>query len=168
MRLALDIGLAGLALGVQRVELEVEIMLARFAGIDRTAFGVLRRSPSLSLRPIAKRRMRRIGVLTLPSSSDGPAGLAASGLGRSSPIGGSRWRIGCVRRNRRLLVDPEAKEARSIPVRPGDGLGDGGEAGIGGLAPDKAIRDDRDGVPRALVFAHQYGVRLEAPRAISL
>src|SRR5262249_47216790 len=39
MRLALDIGLAGLALGIERVELEVEIMLARFAGIDRTALG---------------------------------------------------------------------------------------------------------------------------------
>jgi hypothetical protein len=37
MCLALDIGLAGLALRVERVELEVEIMLARFAGIDRTA-----------------------------------------------------------------------------------------------------------------------------------
>src|SRR5215471_10700579 len=39
MRLALDIGFAGLALGIERVELEVEIMLARLAGIDRTALG---------------------------------------------------------------------------------------------------------------------------------
>src|SRR5262249_14654990 len=39
MCLALDVGLAGLALGVKRVELKVEIMLARFAGIDRTALG---------------------------------------------------------------------------------------------------------------------------------
>ena len=37
MRLALDIGLAGLALGVERVEGEVEIMLGRFAGVDRAA-----------------------------------------------------------------------------------------------------------------------------------
>jgi transcriptional regulator with XRE-family HTH domain len=35
--LALDVGLAGLALGIQRVELEVEIMLGGFAGLDRTA-----------------------------------------------------------------------------------------------------------------------------------
>src|ERR1700693_5471158 len=35
--LALDVGLAGLALGIQRVELEVEIMLGGFAGVDRTA-----------------------------------------------------------------------------------------------------------------------------------
>ena len=39
MRLALDIGLAGFALRIERVELEVEIMLARLAGIDRTALG---------------------------------------------------------------------------------------------------------------------------------
>jgi hypothetical protein len=39
MRLALDIGFASLTLGIERVELEVEIMLARFAGIDRTALG---------------------------------------------------------------------------------------------------------------------------------
>ena len=37
MGLALDIGLAGLALGIERVEGEVEIMLGRFAGVDRAA-----------------------------------------------------------------------------------------------------------------------------------
>ena len=37
MRLALDIGLAGLALGVERVELEVEVMLGRLAGVDGAA-----------------------------------------------------------------------------------------------------------------------------------
>ena len=37
MRLALDVGLAGLALRVERVEFEVEIMLGRFAGVDRAA-----------------------------------------------------------------------------------------------------------------------------------
>ena len=36
MRLALDIGLAGLALGVERVELLVEAMLGRLAGVDGT------------------------------------------------------------------------------------------------------------------------------------
>src|SRR5215211_7783434 len=35
--LALDIGLAGFPLGVERVELEVEVMLGRLAGIDRAA-----------------------------------------------------------------------------------------------------------------------------------
>ena len=39
MRLALDIGLAGFALGIERVEFEVEIMLGRFAGVDRAALG---------------------------------------------------------------------------------------------------------------------------------
>jgi hypothetical protein len=37
MGLALDIGLAGLALGVERIELEVEIMLGRFARVDGAA-----------------------------------------------------------------------------------------------------------------------------------
>ena len=37
MGLALDIGLAGLPLGIERVELKIEIMLGRFAGVDRTA-----------------------------------------------------------------------------------------------------------------------------------
>ena len=35
MRLALDVGLTGLTLRIERVEGEVEIMLGRFAGIDR-------------------------------------------------------------------------------------------------------------------------------------
>jgi hypothetical protein len=47
-----------------------------------------------------------------------------------------------------------------------DGPRDGGEAGIGRLAPDKAIGDDRDGVSLALVFAHEHSAGLEAPRAI--
>ena len=35
VRLALYIGLAGLPLGVERVEFEIEIMLGRFSGVDR-------------------------------------------------------------------------------------------------------------------------------------
>jgi hypothetical protein len=46
MRLALDIGLAGLALGIERVEFEIEIVLGRFAGVDRAAEG-----QSQTLRP---------------------------------------------------------------------------------------------------------------------
>ena len=37
MRLALDISLAGLALGIERVEFEIEIVLGRFARVDRAA-----------------------------------------------------------------------------------------------------------------------------------
>src|ERR1700730_4071144 len=33
MRLALDVGLAGLPLGIERVEFEIEIVLGRFAGV---------------------------------------------------------------------------------------------------------------------------------------
>jgi hypothetical protein len=35
--LALDGGLTGFTLGIERVELEVEVMLGRFPGVDRTA-----------------------------------------------------------------------------------------------------------------------------------
>src|SRR5438067_9475058 len=37
MGLALDVGLAGFPLRVERVEFEVEVMLGRLAGIDRAA-----------------------------------------------------------------------------------------------------------------------------------
>src|SRR5262249_25088402 len=107
----------------------------------------------LLMLPIPKRGTRRSGVTIW------------SGL-RASTIGCCRRRIGCIRRNGDLLVDSEAKEARSIPVGTGDGSGDGGEAGIGGLAPDKAICNDRDGVTLALVFPHKHGAGLEAPRAV--
>jgi Protein of unknown function (DUF2924) len=40
MPLALDIGLAGLALGIERIEFEIEIVLGRFAGVDRAALGL--------------------------------------------------------------------------------------------------------------------------------
>jgi hypothetical protein len=39
MRLAFDVGFAGLPLGIERVEFKVEIMLGRFAGVDRAALG---------------------------------------------------------------------------------------------------------------------------------
>src|SRR6202012_2721432 len=41
VRLALDVGLTGLALGIEGVEGEVEIMLGRFAGVDRAALWLL-------------------------------------------------------------------------------------------------------------------------------
>ena len=54
MRLALDIGLAGFALGVEGVEGEIEIMLGRFARIDRAALGLwhdrLRECPKFCVR----------------------------------------------------------------------------------------------------------------------
>ncbi len=54
MSLALYICLAGLALGIERVEFEVEIMFARLAGVDRTAkdlaFGWLHRCTFLGSR----------------------------------------------------------------------------------------------------------------------
>ena len=37
MHLALDVGLAGLPLGVEGVELQVQVMFGGFAGVDGTA-----------------------------------------------------------------------------------------------------------------------------------
>jgi|ERR1700739_1133528 hypothetical protein len=99
---------------------------------------------------LPEREMRGSGIATWSLYGNHPSRFAAARLGKSSPIGESRRRIGCIRRNCRLLVDPEAKEARSIPVRTGDRPRDGGEALVGGLAPDKAIRNNCDGVPLSL------------------
>ena len=46
MRLALDIGLAGLSLGVERVEGEIEIVLGRLARVDRAALRFWERQSS--------------------------------------------------------------------------------------------------------------------------
>ncbi len=43
VRLALDIGLTSLALGVEGIELEVQIMLGGFPGVDRAAEKLLAR-----------------------------------------------------------------------------------------------------------------------------
>ena len=115
---------------------------------------------------LPEREMRGSGIATWSLYGNRPSRFAATRLGKSSPIGESRRRIGCIRRNCRLLVDPEAKEARSIPGRTGDGPRDSREAGIGGLAPDKAICNDSDGVPLALVLTNKQGAGLKAPWAI--
>ena len=75
--LALDIGLAGLALGIERVEFQVEVMLGRLAGVDRAALGFgehsfprARHSPSPrgnQAEPIGGYRSRA-GVLEWPAS----------------------------------------------------------------------------------------------------
>ena len=73
--LALDIGLAGLALGIQGVELEIEVMLGRLAGVDRTAkhlpFGSLhgcRRAGSGDLVPFRREPGSAAGLL-VPAGS---------------------------------------------------------------------------------------------------
>src|SRR6266436_4354189 len=63
------------------------------------------------------------------------------------------------------LIAPcaEPEEARPVPGRAGDGPRDRRQACVGVLAPDVAARHDGDGVPLALIFAHQHGAGLEAP-----
>src|SRR5947209_3075672 len=60
----------------------------------------------------------------------------------------------------------QAKEARATPGRAGNRARDGGEAGVGRLAPHVAARTDGDRVPLAPVFAHEHGAGLEAPWAV--
>ena len=120
MGLALDIGLAGLPLGVERIELKIQIMLGGFAGVDRAADG-WRSAVHAALSP-------RVRFLVLPF--------------------------------------PQAKEPGPVPVGAGNDLGDGGEARIGLLLPDKAIRHDRHRVMRAPEFPDKDGPRFQplAPR----
>jgi hypothetical protein len=77
----------------------------------------------------------------------------------------TRSPVGCCQRST-LLGAPEAKKARPVPGRPGDGPRDGGEAGIGRLLPDIAVWNDGDGLPLALVLTNKHSAALEAPWAI--
>src|SRR5260370_34591974 len=56
----------------------------------------------------------------------------------------------------------EGKEPRTTPGRAGEGAGDGGEARISRSLPVEAIRDDGDGVARALIVATEHRAGLEA------
>src|SRR5712692_9827052 len=60
----------------------------------------------------------------------------------------------------------QAEEARTVPGRPSDGAGDGGEAWVCRLAPHVPTGDHRDGVAVPLVLAHEHGAGLEAPGAV--
>src|SRR5215208_6759070 len=64
LRLALDIGLTGLALGIERVERKVEVMLGRLAGIDGAA-------TKLADRPV--HAARSTNSRTARGNSDSPA-----------------------------------------------------------------------------------------------
>ena len=83
VRLALDVGLAGLALRVERVEGEVEVMLGRLAGVDGAALRLgalcLGRLPLGSTGPgrLPLGRLRSHGV-TSRRRADEPAGALAA------------------------------------------------------------------------------------------
>ena len=91
MRLALDIGLAGFALRVERVEGEVEIVLGRFARVDRAALrfwdGLLHpRSPEVrsAAAPLSRGRTApRLGRL---SFFVGVMGLASESVCADSSL----------------------------------------------------------------------------------
>jgi hypothetical protein len=86
MGLALDIGLAGLALRIERVELEVEIMRST-CGYRSHSVEALEQPDSLFVLPIAKRGMRRSGVPTWPLYGGGPADLLLAVGSGVRPLG---------------------------------------------------------------------------------
>src|SRR5947209_953399 len=61
---------------------------------------------------------------------------------------------------------PERPPSWAVPSGPGDRARDGGEAWVCRLAPYVPARDHSDGVALALVFAHEHGAGLEAPRSV--
>src|SRR5215216_7158656 len=63
----------------------------------------------------------------------------------------------------RIGRGPQAEEARPVPGGAGDGARDCGEARIGLLAPDEAVRHHGDAVALAPILSHQHGAALEAP-----
>jgi hypothetical protein len=71
MGLALDVGLASLALGIERVELEVEIMLGRLAGVDARSA-----EPSVRWASSSHRGAGRGDTATTQSSNGGTASMA--------------------------------------------------------------------------------------------
>ena len=109
MRLALDIGLAGLALGIERVEFEIEIVLGRFAGSRSEGFFV---RVSSSLRLCVERRdtaAMPMQTVRIGSPSLAPCQLMLDIL---QTIG----------------TGAQPKEAGTAPDCAGDGPRDGGEA----------------------------------------
>ena len=101
MRLALDIGLAGLALGIERVEFQVEIMIGGFARVDRAAKDL----------PLNFRH----GCTFVRQ------GAAATGtplLHRGNAIMATRWLILDVFST--IAASTQPKEAGAVPGRAGD------------------------------------------------
>src|SRR5207253_11145763 len=74
--LAADIGLAGFALRLQRVEFLFETFLGGFAGVDRAALAV-RVSPRHRYPPSARRPVAMLATGVAPSGSVSPRRTAA-------------------------------------------------------------------------------------------
>ena len=55
----------------------------------------------------------------------------------------------------------KAEKARAVPARAGNGVCDHRKTGIRSVAPEESLGRDSDGVPLALVFAHENGASLE-------
>src|SRR5258706_12265764 len=109
MRLTLYICLAGLALGIERIELEVEVMLRRFPGINRAARELFDRCVHLS------------------TSTRSNLGGAQAGRAAASSLLGAGRRLTGVRVIRAVTGNPKAEEARAVPFGAGDFAGNGRE-----------------------------------------
>src|ERR1700730_16898313 len=129
MRLALDIGLAGFALGVEGVEGEIEIMLGRFARVDRAA---LRLGND---RFHAAPRGWLAGGRALIDPDRG-TGLVSAAAGAGSPA---------------PAADASPEEAGPVPAGSSDLAGDGRQARKDLSLPAEASRDDQNLLQLALI-----------------
>ena len=134
MGLTLYICLAGLPLGIQGIELQVQVMFGRFAGVDgaagQFAWAVHRAgTPGL--------RCRFSG----PTLLDGPGPAFCS-----------------------LSGHPEAEKPGAIAACPGDAPGYGGQTGIVPVPPPKPRPGDNHGMALALVFPDDFGAGLQSAR----
>src|SRR5208283_3473024 len=129
MTLAADVGLAGLALRLQRVEFLFETFLGGFAGVDRAALTVgvssRHRRPPSARRPAA---MRATGAEPTGSVQPEEQRSRPSGAGDLSGDRGQRAVVGALPREANIEHQNFIGSTPPLPHQPGSGLQLGAEA----------------------------------------
>ena len=146
MRLALDIGLAGLALGVEGVELKVEVMLGRIPGVDRHRSSFL---PGLSMA-----RTRLVPAVRLSSNR------GAAAFGGVAACGGDGFGICCGLAS--ILAGTRKPKKRGPFRGAGNSPRDSRKTSVRAVVPKEAVGHNGNGMAFALVFADQDGAGLQA------
>ncbi len=143
--LALDVGLAGLALRVEGVEGQVEIFVGRLAGVDRAALQFrAARCFWVNGAPV-RGRGRRASICVAPRGR--PRERASVAFSRASLA--SR----CCR----------PKNRGPFQVVPVIGRRDAGQARVDCAVPGEAAGNDGHGMAHAIVLADEHGSGFETP-----